>query len=84
MEQREENLWRLLLMVSVLFFLLSCTAEQANTTQPDQCIRQKEFRNCIDKLTEPSAEAVAMCEEAAYQMAMRPTQQINPSCRIRN
>lgn len=72
-----------------LFSLLGCSGERAN--QPDQCLRQEIFKQCMASL--PSGpqsitaagndwdEVVKSCDSTAHYQSIRTTQTIKQECR---
>lgn len=72
-----------------LFVLTGCGADRAN--QPDQCLRQEIFKQCMASLPKgPQSitaagndwdEVVKSCDNAAYSQSIRTTQTIKPECK---
>lgn len=72
-----------------LFVLTGCSGERAN--QPDQCLRQEIFKQCMASLPKgPQSitaagndwdEVVTSCDSTAYLQSIRTTQTIKPECK---
>lgn len=75
--------------LACLFMLLGCSVERTN--QPDQCLRQEIFKQCMASLPKgPQSitaagndwdEVVKSCDSTAYYQSIRTTQTIKPECK---
>lgn len=82
---------KLVMTVSLicLFTLTGCNGERAN--QPDQCLRQEIFKQCMASLPRgPQSitaagndwdEVVKSCDSTAHYQSIRTTQTIKPECK---